>query len=449
MSKLGSAILLASVGFLLLAGCSKQGEPAAESGKIVITYWPQPLVKNVEGMEARTPNPGDYEKILADRFTAMHPEVEIHVQSVSHEDMTTKLPTAVMSGRAPDIVRDYVGRTSGYAYKGWLEPLEHDIPPDELADYHEDFIQQYTIHGHLHGLPGSAWTNVLVINRALWDDAGKGDLIPGLDDPTWTVDEFHQACKAVAKPGQVWPLGLGIATEQGDYNRFAFLWGFGAHFYENGDYANPLLNSEAGVKGLEFLLELQEEGLIQPGPTTTKDALIENLIWTGKVGMMGNSLTFWNLTKVARQEGRVTTRLDLTLAKYPGLPGIHPGLAMGACGHVVFKQSDPVKREWVIKFARYMNLPEHMKVVCRNTGRYPSRKSVGNPLAEDPFYTACLALMEKYGVEDMGLTSPHYYDIRVELSEQMQAAFLGEKTAAEALADYEKNAREIIARERE
>ena len=45
-----------------------------------------------------------------------------------------------------------------------------------------------------------------------------------------------------------------------------------------------------------------------------------------------------------------------------------------------------------------MNLPEHMKVVCRNTGRYPSRKAVGNPLPEEPFYTACLALMEKYGV---------------------------------------------------
>ena len=446
-----SAFLFAVVALTLLVGCSKQEqqERASEGGKIVITYWPQPLVKNIEGMEELTPNPGDYEKILARRFMEMHPEVEIRVQSVSWDDMTTKVPTAVMAGRGPDIVSDYLGRTSGYAYKGWLEALEDDIPTDELADYHEDWIAQYTIDGHLHGLPGYAWLNLLVVNRAIWDDAGKGDLIPGLDDPTWTVDEFRQACEAVAKPGKFWPVGLSLASEQGDYNRFSYLWGFGARFYENGDYANPRLNSETGVKGMEFLLELLEKGFIQPGPTTTKDDFIEGLIWTGKVGMMGSSLMFWNLTEIAQKEGRVKTRMDLTLATYPSVSGVKAGLAMGPSGHVVFKQSDPAKRKWAIEFARYMSSPEVIEAFCRNCGQLPSRRSVANPLPDDPFYTACLSIMKEHGVEDMGLTSPYYYDIRVELTDQMQAALLGEKTAAKALADYEKNARKIIARERD
>ena len=236
----------------VLPGCGKE----KAEGKIVITYWAQPLVKSIEGMEDLTPNTGDYEKILAKEYMEMHPEVEIRVQVVDWHDMTTKVPTAVLGGRGPDVLADYVGRTSGYAYKGWLEPLENDIPADELADYHEDWIEQYTIDGHLHGLPGYAWLSVLVVNRALWDDAGKGDLIPTLDDPTWTVDEFHEALKAVARPGEVWPLGLLLSSEQGDYHRFSFQFGFGAKMYENGDYTNPLLNSDAGVKGLEFLLGL-------------------------------------------------------------------------------------------------------------------------------------------------------------------------------------------------
>ncbi|MFH0962502.1 MAG: extracellular solute-binding protein [Planctomycetota bacterium] len=442
------ALLVACVLAFALCGCSGKGEGVSGSKKVVITYWAQPLVKSIEGMENQTPNPGDYETILAQRFMEMHPEVEIRVQSVSWDDMTTKVPAAVLAGRAPDVVSDYLGRTSGYAYKGWLEPLENAIPPDELADYYEDWIRQYTVDGHLHGLPGYAWLNVLVVNRALWDAAGKADLIPTLDDPTWTVDDFREACKAVAKPGEVWPFGLLLSSEQGDYNRFAFLWGFGAKLYENGDYSRPTLASAAGVKGLEFLLELQKGGLVQPGATTIKDDPLNNLFWMGKVGIQGHSLVFWKLTDLVREEGRVKVPMDLTLAKYPNVPGVKAGLAMGPSGHVVFRQSDPVKRKWAIEFVRYMSLPEHVKAFCRNCGQLPSRKSVGNPRSQDPFYTASLRLMEEYGVEDMGLTSPYYYDIRVELTDQMQAAFLGKKTAREALADYEKNAREIIARAR-
>ena len=448
MKNVGMVLVLCLAAFALSVGCAKKEEGTrAEGEKIVITYWPQPLVKNIEGIDQPTPNPGDYETILAKEFMALHPEVEIRVQSVSWDDMTTKVPTAVIAGKAPDIVSDYLGRTSGYAYKGWLEPLENDIPADELSDYFGDWVEQYTIDGHLHGLPGYAWLNVLVINRAVWDDAGKGDLIPGLDDPTWTVDEFREACRAVAKSGEFWPLGLSIASEQGDYNRFSFMWGYGAHFYENGDYTKPTLNSEAGVKGLQFLLDLQKEGIIQPGSTTTRDDIIENMIWTGKVGMQGNSLMFWHLTDIAKQEGKATARMDLTLAKYPSLPGVKAGLAMGPSGHVAFKQTDPEKRKWVIEFMRYMSSPEVIKAFCRNSGQLPSRKSVGNPLPEDPYYSACLALMEEYGVEDMGLTSPYYYDIRVELADQMQAAFLGRKTAAQAMTDYEANAVRTIERE--
>ena len=52
--------------------------------------------------------------------------------------------------------------------------------------------------------------------------------------------------------------------------------------------------------------------------------------------------------------------------------------------------------------------------------------------------------VNEWGVEDMGLSSAHYYEVRVLLFPELQAAFLHEKTPAQALADYEKAAHAIL-----
>jgi multiple sugar transport system substrate-binding protein len=413
--------------------------------KVEISLWTGPSVRLVEGKEAFTRDYGDYEKWVAQQFMQEHPEVRVTVQLLTWEDLPKKVPAAVAAGDPPTLLIDYLGRTSGLAYQDVLEPLEELVPAEELADYQPDYLEMFTIRGHLHALPMFCWASHLVGNRALWKAAGAEELLPSLEDPNWTFDQFYQALQAVARPNACWPLGLQVSSEQGDYDYLAYFWGYGAKLYENRDYTHVALNSQAGVQALEFLVKLADEGLIEPGATTIQGNDLENLFWQHQTAITASSLRIWNDLKAARAENRVREPMELFLAHFPHAEGVTNGLAVGPTGVCVFKQEDPEKRKWAVELARYLNTPERQRELCANGGWFPTRKSTPDPHPNDPYYRAVQKLIRERGIEDMGLTSPHYYQVRVLLYPQIQAALLHKKTPAQALADYEKAANRVLA----
>lgn len=452
---------MALTALALIAGCGpkRAGEtrtspgesspkpPAGGGGKVALSLWTGPSIRRVEGKEEFTRNYGDYEKWIAQQFMQEHPEVQVNVQLLTWEDLPKKVPAAVAAGDPPNLLIDYLGRTSGFAYQDVLEPLETLVPQEELADYQPDYLQMFTINGHLHALPMFCWASHLVGNRALWRAAGAADLLPSLDDPNWTFDEFYRALKAVSKPNACWPLGLQVSSEQGDYDYLAYFWGFGAKLYENRDYTRVALNSKAGIQGLEFLVKLADEGLLEPGATTIQGNDLENLFWQHRTAITASSLRMWNDLKAARAENRVREPIELFLAHFPHAQGVTNGLAVGPTGVCVFKQEDPEKRKWAVELARYLNTPERQQELCANGGWFPTRKSTPDPKPNDPNYRAVRKLIQERGIEDMGLTSPKYYQVRVLLYPQIQAALLHKKTPAQALADYEKAANRVLAGE--
>jgi len=456
-----SGLALLFCGLLLGAGCSKPPQEVAPPGPdlaapgpaetatgekpVKLSLWTGPNIKLVKGHEAETPDYGDYEKLLAAEFMKEHPEVSIEVQVLQWEDLPKKVPAAVIGGNPPNLLIEYLGRTSGYAYEGVLEPLEELIPQAELEDYDPKYLQMFQINGHLHALPMFSWANVLVGNRTMWEEAGAADLLPPLEDPNWTFEGFHAALKAVAKKDAVWPLGLQVASEQGDYAVLGYLWGMGAKLYENGDYSHVALNSPKGIKGLEFLVQLVREELIQPQATTIQGNALDNMFWQWKTAIAGDSLRQWNMLEAAKKEGKLKRPMELFLAHFPHAEGVTNGVAVGPTGVCVFKQDDPEKRKWAVEFARFLNTPERQREYCLSGGWFPTRKSTDNPCPNDPNYAAVKKLIDKRGLVDMGLTSPKYYKVRVLLPPQLQAAFLGKKTPAQALADFEQEANRVLA----
>ncbi|HLT58728.1 MAG: sugar ABC transporter substrate-binding protein [Limnochordales bacterium] len=416
----------------------------AQERPVTIRYWADPRFVSMIGMEDITKEPGDYERLQAQRFMEMYPHVTVEVQSLAWEDLQPKVVAAIMAGNPPDVLKDYLGRTAQYAHAGLLEDLYQILPPEVLADYNPSFLDLYTINGELHALPSHAWAAVMAGNRRVWEAKGVAHLLPDPDNPRWTIDEFTEALRAVAEPGALWPLGMYFSPDgQGDYHYLAFFWGFGANLY-NDDFSAVALNSPEGVRALEYLVELAREGLIQPGSTTASAAELENMMWRGHVAIQGATLGIWNTLEVARQDGRVLTDVELFWAQHPHVPGVDRGLAVGPTGFAVFKQTDDYKRYWIGKFLEFIDSPEYQREYVLNSGQFPTRLSVDNPLVNDPHYAGVNRMLQELGAEDLGLTSPKYNEVRALLAPQLQAAILGQKTPAQALADFEREANRVL-----
>lgn len=418
--------------------------PPASDKPINLVYWVTPEIKDVVGMEDTTKEFGDYEKIQAAEYMKLHPNIVIDVQSLSAEDLTKKVTAAIASGTPPDLLKDYVGRTSGYAYQGLLEDFLPVLPKQELDDYDPSYIKMYTINGQLHGLPLYAWTVHLVVNRAIWESAGKADLLPKEGEGSWTYTQFTAAMQAVAQPGKVWPWWGQFASEQGDYCNYGFLWGKGAFVYNAGDYSKVVANTPAGVAGLTFLADMAKNEIMEPGSTTIALSERDNMVGKGQAAAWCDSLYAFQWVPQAEKEGKFSVPVKLQVLQFPHEEGLKSPMPVGPTGFVVFKQTDPDKRTAAMDFARWLNTPEFQRVNAANAKQFPTRKSTGNPLENDANYKMVQGWMAENGLVDLGLASPVYYKVRVAAVPHLQAAILGEKTPAEALKDFENDANAII-----
>jgi len=273
--------------------------------------------------------------------------VTVDIQVLDWADLPKKIPAAIAAGVPPDLLRDYLGRTSAYAYEEVTVNLEEILPQEEIDDFLPDLITMNTINGHLHALPIFWWQHSMVVNAALFEEAGLLDMLP-LDDYDWTFDEFYAAAKAIqdAGIGVDYPMALQVASEQGDYNWLGFLWGAGTSAWRD-DCQGLAFDKPEALTGLAFLNKLYQDGLNNPDATTLGWRDVENLFYTGKSAFLGGSIAVVNVTvPQAIKEGKVTAPMDVRLMMYPHAPGVVNGMAVGPTNLVMFKKegrSEPVR----------------------------------------------------------------------------------------------------------
>jgi len=258
--------------------------------------------------------------------------------------------------------------------------------------------------------------------------------------------------KALAIKDKRWPLGVQVSSEQGDYANLGFFWANGAVFYKNGDYSKTYFNSPEAVDTLTKFVNWYKAGYIEPGVATLASTDLDNMLFQGQVVMEGYGPGYILVLDTAKSQNKVTADWEPAFSLYPNKPGSPSGgMAAGPTSVVIFKQTDAAKRTAAINFARFLVGPDLQKEYSVVSQQYPTRTSVGDPFAgqTDPTskaLSAFTAWAQKFGVADMGLASPAYAEVRVQLPPQLQAAFLGKKTPQQALADYETAANQILAK---
>jgi raffinose/stachyose/melibiose transport system substrate-binding protein len=159
----GAAALAALAAGVLLTTAACGGSDSSESsnGKTTITWWHN---------SNNDPGKGYYEKVATD-FEKSHPNVDIKVSAMAHEDMLTKLDAAFQSGDAPDV---YMERGGGEL----ADHVEAGLTKD-LSDDAADIISKlggstagWQVDGKTYALPFSMGVVGFWYNKSLFQQAG-------------------------------------------------------------------------------------------------------------------------------------------------------------------------------------------------------------------------------------------------------------------------------------
>lgn len=205
---------------------------------------------------------------------------KVEVTAFPYNELRDKLLAALAGGEGPDILlmdQIWVGQ---YAAAGFVEPIDEQLAASGIK--HEDFFEgawgASTYLGQTYGVPFDVgvWA-MLYYNKDMFREAG---LDPELPPKTW--DEFLEYGKKLTN-GDKYGTAVWVGTgDSGVCMVDAFTFSAGGKIVED-DNSAALLNSEAGVKALNFwndMVAISPPGAVGRGE---EDSL--KLFTSGQVAM--------------------------------------------------------------------------------------------------------------------------------------------------------------------
>jgi len=327
-------------------------------------------------------------------FEAAHPGVKVKFTGISGTDWSdffSKLLTQIAAGNAPDIASVATEGLQLFAAKGLAEPLDDYVKRDAaqlksyFADVHPSLTEAMMYQGHLYELPTDFNAGNMFYSTSLLESAGVGR---PADD--WTKDDFYDIAKKIAAKGGSavsydWVVRLwgswtswmyangGNLLTEGKWDGGDWLWNT---FYPNDPAAagrkggwrwgDPTANSAPVVESLDYMIQLQKEGL-SPKPDVGGGGTLQGLFASNKIGMsIGGG--FW--AGGLHNAGMKTDSFDVQyFPKWRTQRHL-----FGASGYGIFKSSKNKDLAW--EFVKTLVSAKNLEVLIPgNTTTFP-RKSM-------------------------------------------------------------------------
>ncbi|MGE7827427.1 ABC transporter substrate-binding protein [Paenibacillus sp. NPDC093718] len=236
---------------LFLWGCGKSNNAGGETSVLdggagesatELSYW---TFVELHGQH--------FEKMLG-KWNAENPErqIKLNVTVMPYDDMHNKLSIAVQSGTgAPDIADIELGKFPDFlSGTPQLEPLNDVIDPyrDTIVKSRIDLYSKEDVN---YGIPTHVGASVAFYNTEILEEAG----VNYQDIVTW--EDFKQAgIQVYEKTGKY----MGTADTSAAWQASMLLAQQGADLTD--DSGNPIVNSEAMVKAMTLLKDLQDNNVI-------------------------------------------------------------------------------------------------------------------------------------------------------------------------------------------
>ncbi|MDB5097047.1 MAG: hypothetical protein JWM80_1468 [Cyanobacteria bacterium RYN_339] len=336
---------------LLLAGC----KPAAVGGGETLTVW----------LAADYASAALYQD-LDREFEAAHPGVQVKLLGVPWEDMPTKVKTAIIGGKPPDVAHQH---PFSLGAQGFAEPLDAEWQAwgDEPA-FMPGAMEDATWGGKRYGVPLDINCTVLVYNRAQLKAAGVPEPGAGYAMAQWRDD--------LKKLTQGDHYGLGLST--GAWHTFAFIRANGGEVLkQEGGKMVATFTDPKSVEAIAFLSGLGAKDHVGPTPSTKqKDYEDASTLFTaGKVAMIYTGP--WDFASIRKN----APGLDFGVTTFPaGLDGQQRGSVQGGGG--LFVPKGAAHKALAFAWMKLATSEKYALRLAKEQGRFPVRQA----LYADPFF---------------------------------------------------------------
>jgi len=359
----------------------------------------------------------------------------VEIRNYAADSTTIKLDADIAGGDAPDVYWDYLGRVNKYANSKYAVPI--NLTFEELDDYLPSSLIPVMKDGELYALPGTFWAAIMVVNKTLIESVGLGNI---LADRSWTISEYLMVVDTVQQKygDEYYGYVLFAAGTGGDYwSSFGWMSAFGAKLYDNGKI---VVDSEEGIKALEFMQLMNESGIAMPGAAGLDYKANLSAMVNGNVVAAGNSSNI-AFTPLELKDG--SGFIEAYIMEWPRAPGItEVPVAVGPDAGMVFAstQHELESKELL----RYINSTKVQQMICKANGRFASRKSIGNVVKNNPAWITATDIINRNGTFDTGVGLEKYSEVRNLWPPTLQAIFTGELTVTEAIKRFKDEGTAIL-----
>ncbi len=376
-------------------------EAPAEAEPVTVSYWHTMSDAEVEAME----------EVIA-MFEAANPGVTVEMTRYAYDDFKSALLTSLAGGEGPDTARLDIIWVPEFAELEALVAMDEALPNfDQIAD--KVFPGPLTTNfwdGHYYGLPQDTNTQVLLWNKALFEEAG-------LSAPS-TTDEFKDVACALTRGEEQYGYAMG-----GTY-----FWAPAPLFYAMGGQvvdedittAEGYINGPESVAAFEMLVDLFNEGCLSPnllgGGIGTSDGHA-----TGLYAMIIDGPWMVDIYKNDFPE------FEVNFAPVPTGPDGSTSSVVGGQNVVIFDSSE--NKEAALAWAEYL-LTEEAQLKMAERGVIPTLETViGDPSLPEYFSV----FMEQLKTAQARVPHPNWGDMDGAINNAYQRALRGEQSVQEAL----------------
>lgn len=232
-------------------GASATGDGGAagyDGPKVALAFW-----------NGFTGGDGAYMKKLVDQFQTEHANIAVTVQTMQWGDYYTKLPTAVQSGKGPDIAVMHVDSVATNAARKVIQPLDDVASALQLTE--DDFAPvpwQAGIYKDVrYAIPLDVHPLGFFYNKTVMESAGLDPENPPMDH-----DSYMAALDALKSKGVQghWASPFNFT---GGLTCQSLVYQFGGSLF-NDDATQAAWGEEGGVKALTWWQNLIKDGYSNP-----------------------------------------------------------------------------------------------------------------------------------------------------------------------------------------